>query len=81
MDSPDLSLNISRELLQHDRQLRLMANNIEKKVKGELERMLKEDREGYEKFYKNFGRQLKVGCLNNYGAKKELLQEIGRAHI
>ena len=76
VDSPDLSLNISRELLQHDRQLRLMANNIEKKVKGELERMLKEDREGYEKFYKNFGRQLKVGCLNNYGAKKELLQDL-----
>ena len=76
VDSPDLSLNISRELLQHDRQLRLMANNIEKKVKGELERMLREDREGYEKFYKNFGRQLKVGCLNNYGAKKELLQDL-----
>ena len=76
VDSPDLSLNISRELLQHDRQLRLMANNIEKKVKGELERMLKEDREGYEKFYKSFGRQLKVGCLNNYGAKKELLQDL-----
>ena len=76
VDSPDLSLNISRELLQHDRQLRLIANNIEKKVKGELERMLKEDREGYEKFYKNFGRQLKVGCLNNYGAKKELLQDL-----
>ena len=76
VDSPDLSLNISRELLQHDRQLKLMANNIEKKVKGELERMLKDDREGYEKFFKNFGRQLKVGCLNNYGAKKELLQDL-----
>ncbi|MCI8419065.1 MAG: molecular chaperone HtpG [Oscillospiraceae bacterium] len=76
VDSPDLSLNISRELLQHDRQLRLMANNIEKKVKGELERMLREDREGYEKFFKNFGRQLKVGCLNNYGAKRELLQDL-----
>ena len=76
MDSPDLSLNISRELLQHDRQLRLIANNIEKKVKGELERMLKDDREGYEKFFKNFGRQLKVGCINNYGAKKDLLQDL-----
>ena len=76
VDSPDLSLNISRELLQHDRQLKLIANNIEKKVKGELERLLKEDREGYEKFFKNFGRQLKVGCLNNYGAKKELLQDL-----
>jgi len=76
VDSPDLSLNISRELLQHDRQLKLIANNIEKKVKGELERMLKDDREGYEKFYQNFGRQLKVGCLNNYGAKKDLLQDL-----
>ena len=76
VDSPDLSLNISRELLQHDRQLKLMAANIEKKVKGELERLLKEDREGYEKFFKNFGRQLKVGCLNNYGAKRELLQDL-----
>jgi len=76
VDSPDLSLNISRELLQHDRQLKLMANNIEKKVKGELERMLKDDREGYEKFFQNFGRQLKVGCLNNYGAKRELLQDL-----
>ncbi len=76
VDSPDLSLNISRELLQHDRQLRLIANNIEKKVKGELERMLKDDREGYEKFFQNFGRQLKVGCINNYGAKKELLQDL-----
>jgi len=76
VDSPDLSLNISRELLQHDRQLKIIANNIEKKVKGELERMLREDREGYEKFFKNFGRQLKIGCLNNYGAKKELLQDL-----
>ncbi len=76
VDSPDLSLNISRELLQHDRQLKLIAGNIEKKVKGELERLLKEDREGYEKFFKNFGRQLKVGCLQDYGAKKELLQDL-----
>ena len=76
VDSPDLSLNISRELLQHDRQLKLIANNIEKKVKSELERLLKEDREGYEKFFQNFGRQLKVGCLNNYGAKRELLQDL-----
>ena len=76
VDSPDLSLNISRELLQHDRQLKLIANNIDKKIKGELERMLKEDREGYEKFFKTFGRQLKVGCLNNYGAKKDFLQDL-----
>ena len=76
VDSPDLSLNISRELLQHDRQLKMIANNIEKKVKGELERMLRDDRAGYEKFFQNFGRQLKVGCLNNFGAKKELLQDL-----
>ena len=76
VDSPDLSLNISRELLQHDRQLKLIANNIEKKVKGELERLLREDREGYEKFFKSFGRQLKVGCLNNYGARRELLEDL-----
>ena len=76
VDSPDLSLNISRELLQHDRQLKLIANNIEKKVKGELARLLKDDRENYEKFYQSFGRQLKVGCLNNYGAKRELLQDL-----
>ncbi len=76
VDSPDLSLNISRELLQHDRQLKLIANNIEKKVKGELERLLKEDRAGYEAFFQNFGRQLKVGCLNNYGAKRELLEDL-----
>ena len=76
VDSPDLSLNISRELLQHDRQLKLIASNIDKKIKGELERMLRDDREGYEKFFKTFGRQLKVGCLNNYGAKKDFLQDL-----
>ena len=76
VDSPDLSLNISRELLQHDRQLKLIANNIDKKIKGELERMMRDDREGYEKFFKTFGRQLKVGCLNNYGAKKDFLQDL-----
>ena len=76
VDSPDLSLNISRELLQHDRQLKLMANNIEKKIKGELDRLLRDDREGYEKFFKNFGQQLKVGCLNNFGAKRDLLQDL-----
>jgi len=76
VDSPDLSLNISRELLQHDRQLKLIASNIDKKIKGELERMLRDDRESYEKFFKTFGRQLKVGCLNNYGAKKDFLQDL-----
>ena len=73
VDSPDLSLNISRELLQHDRQLRLIANNIEKKVKGELERMLKDDREGYEKFFKNFGRQLQDLLLFYSSTEKKLV--------
>ena len=54
VDSPDLSLNISRELLQHDRQLKVISNNLEKKIRSELERMLKDDREGYEKFYRSF---------------------------
>ena len=76
VDSPDLSLNISRELLQHDRQLKVISNNLEKKVRSELERMLKDDREGYEKFYRSFGRQLKLSALNNYGAMKEKLQDM-----
>ena len=76
VDSPDLSLNISRELLQHDRQLKVISNNLEKKVRSELERMLKDDREGYEKFYRSFGRQLKLSALNNYGAMKEKLQDL-----
>ena len=74
VDSPDLSLNISRELLQHDRQLKIISANLEKKLRAELERMLRDDREGYEKFWKNFGRQLKVCALNNYGAQKDKLQ-------
>ena len=76
VDSPDLSLNISRELLQHDRQLKVISNNLEKKIRSELERMLKDDRENYEKFYRSFGRQLKLCALDNYGAKKEQLQEL-----
>ncbi len=76
VDSPDLSLNISRELLQHDRQLKVMASNIEKKIKGELSKLLKDDREGYEKFWKNFGRQLKYGLVADYGAHKEQLQDL-----
>ena len=76
VDSPDLSLNISRELLQHDRQLKVISNNLEKKIRSELERMLKDDREGYEKFYRSFGRQLKLSALNNYGAMKEKLQDL-----
>ena len=76
VDSPDLSLNISRELLQHDRQLKIISANLEKKLRAELERMLRDDREGYEKFWKNFGRQLKVYALNNYGAQKDKLQDL-----
>ena len=76
VDSPDLSLNISRELLQHDRQLKIISANLEKKLRAELERMLRDDREGYEKFWKNFGRQLKACALNNYGAQKDKLQDL-----
>ena len=76
VESPDLSLNISRELLQHDRQLKIISANLEKKIKAELERMLKDDRENYEKFYRGFGRQLKLCALDNYGAKKEQLQDL-----
>ena len=76
VDSPDLSLNISRELLQHDRQLKVIAANLEKKIKSELAKMLKDDREGYEKFWKNFGRQLKYGVAAEYGAHKELLSDL-----
>ena len=76
VESPDLSLNISRELLQHDRQLKIISANLEKKIKAELERMLKDDREDYEKFYRSFGRQLKLCALDNYGAKKEQLQDL-----
>ena len=76
VDSPDLSLNISRELLQHDRQLKVIAANLEKKIKSELEKMCKEDREAYETFWKNFGRQIKYGVVGEYGVHKELLQDL-----
>ena len=76
VDSPDLSLNISRELLQHDRQLKVIAGNLEKKIKSELAKMLKDEREAYETFWKNFGRQLKYGAVGEYGAHKELLQDL-----
>ena len=76
VDSPDLSLNISRELLQHDRQLKVIAANLEKKIKSELGKLLKDDREGYEKFWKNFGRQIKYGVVSEYGAHKDLLQDL-----
>jgi molecular chaperone HtpG len=76
VESPDLSLNISRELLQHDRQLKIIAGNLEKKIKNELMKMCKDDRTGYEQFWNNFGRQLKMGVLENYGQKKEELQDL-----
>lgn len=76
VDSEDLSLNISREMLQHDRQLKRIAKNIKRRVKSELESMLKNDREKYEKFYEAFGRQLKFGVYNDFGANKEDLQDL-----
>ena len=76
VDSPDLSLNISRELLQHDRQLKVIAGNLEKKIKADLAKFLAEDREGYQTFWKNFGRQLKYGVVNEYGRHKDLLQDL-----
>lgn len=76
VDSQDLSLNISREMLQHDRQLKVIASNIEKKIKSELLKMLKNDRETYETFYKSFGLQLKFGIYSDYGSHKELLQDL-----
>ncbi len=76
VDSPDLSLNISRELLQHDRQLKVIAANLEKKIKNELASMLLEDREKYEKFFSAFGLQLKYGVYSGFGQKKEVLQDL-----
>jgi molecular chaperone HtpG len=76
VDSPDLSLNISREMLQHDRQLKAIANRLEKKIKSELISMLKLEREEYEKFWKNFGTQIKYGLYQNYGAQRELLEDL-----
>ncbi|GIQ71114.1 molecular chaperone HtpG [Xylanibacillus composti] len=76
VDSEDLSLNISREMLQHDRQLKLIAKNIKNKIKGQLQSMLKDDREKYEKFFASFGRQLKFGVYNEFGANKDDLQDL-----
>ena len=76
VDSADLSLNISREILQHDRQLKVIANSIKKKIKSELLTLMKNDREKYETFFKAFGRQLKFGVYDNYGAEKEFLQDL-----
>lgn len=76
VDSEDLSLNISREILQHDRQLKLIAKNIKGKIKSELESLLKNDREKYENFFKTFGRQLKYGIYSEYGSNKDVLQDL-----
>lgn len=76
VDSADLSLNISREMLQHDRQLKVIAKAIEKKIASELGKMLENDRENYEKFFKAFGAQLKWGVYSGFGVNKELLQDM-----
>lgn len=76
VDSEDLSLNISREMLQHDRQLKLIAKNIQSKIKGQLQSLLKDEREKYEQFYNSFGRQLKFGVYNDYGMHKDVLQDL-----
>ena len=76
VDSQDLSLNISREMLQHNRQLTIIARNIEKKIKGELKNMLENDREKYEEFYAAFGRQLKYGTVADYGVHKESTKDL-----
>ena len=76
VDSSDLSLNLSREMLQHDRQLKKIASALEKKIKSELEKMQKSDRKLYDEFYKLYGLNLKYGIYEGYGAKKELLQDL-----
>lgn len=76
VDSQDLSLNISREMLQHDRQLKNIASTLEKKIKNELSSWLKNDREDYEKFYANFGRNLKYGLVADYGAHKDNVKDL-----
>ena len=76
VDSQDLSLNISREMLQHDRQLKVMAKNIENKIKAELEKMLNENREEYEKFFAIYGTQLKFGTYSDYGMNKDKLKDL-----
>ena len=76
VDSPDLSLNISRELLQHDRQLKIMGQNIEKRIKGELEKLMKEDRPKYEEFFRNYGVHIKCGICDEYGRYKDFLRDL-----
>lgn len=76
VDSEDLSLNISREILQHDRQLKLIAKNIKTKIKNELQKLLKDEREKYQEFYQSFGRQLKYGVYSDFGSNKDVLQDL-----
>ncbi|SMB86142.1 molecular chaperone HtpG [Desulfonispora thiosulfatigenes DSM 11270] len=76
VDSEDLSLNISREMLQHDRQLKFIAKNINNKIKSELQKLLKNEREKYEKFFESFGSQIKFGIYNNYGMHKDALKDL-----
>ena len=76
VDSPDLSLNISREILQHDRQLRVIGQNLEKKIKGELEKLMKDDRPKYEEFFRNFGTDIKCGVCDEYGRYKDFLRDL-----
>ncbi len=76
VDSPDLSLNISREMLQHDRQLKRIAGNLEKKIKSELNKMLVNDRENYEKLFEVFGTQMKFGVVSDYGAHKDVVKDL-----
>jgi len=80
VDSQDLSLNISREMLQHDRQLKIISTNLEKKIKSELLSMQKNDRENYDKFFKNFGLQIKYGVYSDFGMHKEMLQDLMMFH-
>ncbi len=80
VDSEDLSLNISRELLQHDRQLKVIAKNLEKTIKNNLVKMLMEDRDKYEEFFKNFGLQLKFGIYSSYGQNKDVLEDLLMFH-
>ena len=76
VDSPDLSLNISRELLQHDRQLKIMGQNIEKRIKGELEKLMRDDRPKYEEFFRNYGVHIKCGVCDEYGRYKDFLRDL-----
>lgn len=80
VDSPDLSLNISREMLQHDRQLTAIANNLKKKIQAELLRMLRDEREKYDEFFREFGLAIKYGVYSDFGMNKEFLKELVMFH-